>query len=478
MNDTAANEQVIRVSGLLSLLMPQTSGVAIGVKGLDGRYQVVNGAMETLLGKSTEQIVGVTDADLFPPEVAAQLQHSDQQIATGAAAASNEIDLTLQGAPLRCLWLKFPVLNADGSILSIAAVIIDNTRREQMTQMQQSVRSLQQSNQELQKTLVEMDLLASTDRLTGAWNRRRLEEVLGNEMDRLRRYDHPLSLLVIDIDFFKKVNDDHGHGVGDQVLAQMAALIQSALRATDSLTRWGGEEFVVLSPNTTLSTVAQLAERLRQQVAEAEFPVVKTITISLGGAECGREETWEQWFTRADAALYRAKAGGRNQVQLAPETPARIDVGENVAASFISLSWHTAYQCGNSLIDEQHRALFSDSNQLLTAILSGRPKDEVAVLIDILIRDVAQHFEAEEAIFFDAGYPGAREHAAIHHQLTAKAAEMAGRFQDGTLAIGELFQFLASDLVARHMLKADRQFFPFLQDQEHPVKATEAVSRP
>jgi diguanylate cyclase (GGDEF)-like protein/hemerythrin-like metal-binding protein len=453
----------ITPSGLLSLMMPKTSGVGIGIKALDGRYQLANKTMETLFGKSAEQISNMTDTDLFSPKVAAQLQLSDQKIIDGAVAATDELDLSVNGALMKCLWLKFPMMGPDGKILFVGTVMLDISLQEYIAEMRQSLDQLQQSNQELQKTLVELDRLASTDKLTGAWNRRRLEEAILNEMDRLKRYDHPLSMLMIDIDFFKKVNDVHGHAVGDQVLEVLAAEIQSTYRATDSLTRWGGEEFVVLSPNTTLSSSTILAERLRERIAKMDFPVVKHITVSIGVAECMPGEPWEQWFKRADDALYQAKAFGRNQVQIAHETPQRAGIGENVAASFVQLSWHSAYECGNTLIDSEHRGLFGDANNLLAAILSGRPADEVGTVIDTLIRDVLQHFQDEESIFTAAGFPGAAEHAAIHRQLVDKAAILVDRFHAGTLTIGELFQYLAHDVVAKHMLGADREFFPYLK---------------
>lgn len=311
----------------------------------------------------------------------------------------------------------------------------------------------------------ELDHLASTDKLTGSWNRRRLEETVRNEMDRLKRYDHPLCLMVLDIDFFKAVNDRYGHGVGDQVLVELAAQIRSSLRTSDSLTRWGGEEFVVLCPNTTLSTVALLAERLRKKIANANFPGVEHITVSAGVAECMSGETWEQWFQRADEALYRAKSGGRNQVQIAPGTPNRIGVGENVAANFVQLVWYKSYESGNEVIDREHQGLFDDANELLAAILSGRPADVVKTLVDTLTRDVVKHFQDEEAILVAAGYPGVAEHAAIHRKLADDAAMLVGRFHAGTLGIGELFNFLAHDLVAKHMLGADREFFPHLESQ-------------
>ncbi|MFZ2814283.1 MAG: diguanylate cyclase [Rhodoferax sp.] len=350
--------------------------------------------------------------------------------------------------------------------------MLDTARHDNLEAMQKSLENLQHTNQELQKNLVELSRLASTDKLTGAWNRRRLEETLANEMERLKRYDHPLSMLILDIDFFKKVNDVHSHHTGDQVLIQLTNVVQSSLRSTDSLTRWGGEEFVVLCPNTTLSTAAMLAERLRERLAKTVFPNVGQVTVSLGVAECMAAETWEDWFKRADAALYRAKACGRNQVQIAPETPQRGGVGENVAANFVRLSWHVAYECGNPVIDDGHRGLFADANQLLGAVLSARPKEEVATLVDKLVSDVLAHFKQEEAIISAAGYPGSAEHAAIHQTLVDKAVVLVRHFHAGTLAIGELFQFLAHDVVARHMLGADREFFGYLQSRSEPATAS------
>jgi diguanylate cyclase (GGDEF)-like protein/hemerythrin-like metal-binding protein len=466
-----AREHVILASGLVALMVPHTLGAGIAVKGLDGRYCLGNSVMQKLFGKHAQQITGLTDAELFPSEVTRQLEKSDQNIRAGATTSSDSLDFLRNGERVQCLLFKFPVHGPDGQLLFIGVAMLDTARLDNLESMQKSLESLQHTNEELQKNLVELSRLASTDKLTGAWNRRRLEEALVNEMERLRRYDHPLSMLILDIDFFKKINDAHGHHVGDQVLMQLAHVVQSSLRATDSLTRWGGEEFVVLCPNTTLSTVAMLAERLRESLAKTAFPEVGQVTVSLGVAECMAAESWEDWFKRADAALYRAKACGRNQVQIAPETPQRNGVGENVAANFVRLSWHAAYECGNEVIDAGHRGLFADANQLLGAVLSARPKDEVASLVDKLVTDVLEHFKQEEAILSAVGYPGAAEHAAIHQNLVDKAVVLVGHFHAGTLAIGELFQLLAHDVVARHMLGTDRQFFAYLQPSPEPVSA-------
>ena len=324
-------------------------------------------------------------------------------------------------------------------------------------------RQLQQANHGLQLALSELNRLAGTDKLTGAWNRRRLEEAVRSEMDRLARYDHPLSLLVLDADFFKSVNDRYGHGTGDQVLVELASQLRAAQRTSDSLTRWGGEEFIVLCPNTTLSTASRLAERLREKIAKADFPELGHLTVSIGVAECMPDETWEHWFQRADAALYQAKANGRNQVQFAPETPRRGGLGEKADARFLQLVWHKAYECGHEMIDREHQALFGHANDLLVAMLSGRPPDEMGELVDAFIRAVVQHFHNEETIIAAVGYPGAASHADTHRELSTRAVSLTDRFRNGMLEAGELFQFMAHDVVTKHLLGADREFFPYLE---------------
>jgi diguanylate cyclase (GGDEF)-like protein/hemerythrin-like metal-binding protein len=329
-----------------------------------------------------------------------------------------------------------------------------------------AARRLEQDNQGLQLAFDELDRLAGTDKLTGAWNRRWLDEAVPSEMDRLARYDHPLSLLILDADFFKTINDRFGHDAGDQVLVELASQLRSALRASDSLARWGGEEFVVLCPNTTLTTASVLAGRMREKIAKAEFPGAGRLTVSIGVAECLPGETWEQWFQRADTMLFQAKAGGRNQVQISPETPQRSQAGEKIAARFLKLVWQGAYESGHEEIDRDHQALFDRANALLAAMLSGRPLDETSEIVDAFIREVALHFQNEEAIFTTAGYPEAAAHAEIHRELCAEAVGLTDRFRYGLLGASELFQFLAQDIVAKHILGADREFFHYLEARQ------------
>ena len=124
-----------------------------------------------------------------------------------------------------------------------------------------------------------------------------------------------VSLLLLDIDSFKLINDEHGHAAGDAVLTGLSALLAEQLRVSDELGRWGGEEFLLLAPGTTLPAATELAERIRAAVAQAAFPHGRTVTVSIGVAQAGVGETPEQWVARADLALYEAKRAGRNRVR-------------------------------------------------------------------------------------------------------------------------------------------------------------------
>ncbi|WP_263410520.1 GGDEF domain-containing protein [Terriglobus tenax] len=160
--------------------------------------------------------------------------------------------------------------------------------------------------------------IASTDALTGALNRRALEAQAAREMARCRRYGFPLSVIVMDLDHFKSLNDTHGHNAGDAALCMVVRDLQATLRGTDLLCRSGGEEFLILLPHTDHATALHLAERLRKRVAQVAVPVDNKkigITASLGVASwSGAGESWTTIVKRADSALYLAKNSGRNRV--------------------------------------------------------------------------------------------------------------------------------------------------------------------
>lgn len=170
------------------------------------------------------------------------------------------------------------------------------------------------ANRALQMANAELKQLAVMDRLTGIWNRAYFEDAMVAETARVARYGEPLSLVLVDIDHFKSINDTHGHLVGDQVLVRLTQRFCEHLRGVDVLARWGGEEFVILMPHCTASQAWHAAEKLRILVAGAPFPKVGLVTASFGVAELEPNETGASLLKRADDALYAAKVGGRNRV--------------------------------------------------------------------------------------------------------------------------------------------------------------------
>ena len=167
---------------------------------------------------------------------------------------------------------------------------------------------------ELREAHEKLAKLAMTDTLTGVVNRLGLDQAFKAEMAQAEIDQRPLAVILTDIDLFKSVNDSHGHLVGDMLLQEFTAVLRRGVRATDVLGRWGGEEFLILCPQTDLEQALRLAERLRAAVQAHGFSVVGTKTSSFGVAALRAGETTDQLMRRTDDALYRAKREGRNRV--------------------------------------------------------------------------------------------------------------------------------------------------------------------
>ncbi|GHD67229.1 sensor domain-containing diguanylate cyclase [Jeongeupia chitinilytica] len=204
--------------------------------------------------------------------------------------------------------LLWPMLCAGFLALGLALMLLIYLVRTRLLRQQ-----LTQANEELRRQ-------AESDALTGIANRRKFNQDLDAELARGRRYGHRFSVAIIDIDFFKKVNDVHGHPAGDAALVYLADVVSLAIRDTDHFARLGGEEFGLLLPDTGDGGTAQLLERLRATIEEGHLvydELAIPLTISIGFACAGPGESAEDLMRRADEALYAAKQGGRNRVQAA-----------------------------------------------------------------------------------------------------------------------------------------------------------------
>ena len=229
--------------------------------------------------------------------------------------------LTLQSAVRRMgegnLSTRVPPLR--GSELGELTDTINRMAAALQHERENLEKAVTERTKELQEANSRLERLAVTDGLTGVFNHRRLQEQLQAELIRSERHKRPMGVLMVDVDFFKKVNDAMGHPAGDELLRRLAEVLGQDLRATDMIARYGGEEFAVILPETTKSEAMQVAERMRQAVesrvntADTAWPT--KITVSIGVATFPEDgKSSEQVLTAADQAMYVAKRAGRNRV--------------------------------------------------------------------------------------------------------------------------------------------------------------------
>lgn len=313
---------------------------------------------------------------------------------------------------------------------------------------------------EMHNRIVELEKLSSTDRLTGVWNRAHFDKTIAIELSRSVRYHQPVSLVLLDIDRFKQVNDTYGHAVGDEVLREIVKVTRNNIRTSDMLFRWGGEEFAILAPCTTYRSATKLAETLRTQIEQHEIKTAGKITVSLGIAEHVSGESEATWFRRADEAMYAAKNAGRNRFMVDQHGSSDLWAADQ-NTMILRFSWHESYDCGEPTIDQEHRKLFELANALIDAAFKrGLNPGGFDVALNNLLAHVGHHFADEEAILAQHHYAGLEVHAKAHKRLVERALQLRDAAEAGGITIGELVDFLADEVVAQHMLKTDREFYP------------------
>lgn len=225
-------------------------------------------------------------------------------------------------------WEKKVHARSDDEIgeLSIA---FDAMRRnlkqtlDELTDTQVELKHLNQSlekkvserTQELAEKNKELEQLTVTDQLTGLHNRRSLDKHLSNERDRFRRSGRSYGVILMDVDHFKDVNDTYGHQAGDNILQELGDILKTKTRVTDIVGRWGGEEFMIICPDTDQDGIYHLAEKLRKTMESHSFTTIGTKTASFGAVISHSDDTTETIVARADKALYQAKRNGRNRVE-------------------------------------------------------------------------------------------------------------------------------------------------------------------
>ncbi len=188
------------------------------------------------------------------------------------------------------------------------------TLRKEKHKTAEALLQVHHMNQLLEKKNHELALLATTDELTKIWNRKKINDTLARELSLAKRNQYHFGLILIDIDLFKRINDTHGHQIGDEILVTLAQQLRLLARESDLVARWGGEEFLVICPLTSEEDLVQIAERLRQDISQLTFEHIDSLTVSIGIASHRQEEEASALLERADKALYQAKNTGRNRV--------------------------------------------------------------------------------------------------------------------------------------------------------------------
>jgi polar amino acid transport system substrate-binding protein len=197
---------------------------------------------------------------------------------------------------------------AGAAILILIVMLWAHKVKRLHSQISEAYELLEQKNRELER-------LSTVNQLTGLYNRHKTDQELEAEIQRAERYGRPLSVIMFDIDWFKSVNDNYGHPAGDTVLRKIAALLRNRIRSTDIAGRWGGEEFLIICPETEIEGARELAEQIRADIAEFDFSISQSITISAGVATYTVDETIERLIHRVDEYLYAAKHRGKNRVE-------------------------------------------------------------------------------------------------------------------------------------------------------------------
>lgn len=269
---------------------------------LDGSITYVSPSVERVRGLTPAEAAAQSVREASPPESAAVINEYfevlDAAIAAGTELPRFNGELEYyrkDGSILLGETQVIPHVDQDGRVVQILGVTRDISERRQFEE--------------------QLNMLAVTDPLTGVWNRRHGEELFTADLTDAQRHGFPMSLLVLDIDYFKTINDTHGHQVGDRVLIEFCRRLTNDLRATDTLVRWDGDEFVIVLRHCGLAESLLLADRIRSLVSRAPFGEVGQLTVSIGAAELLPSDDLDSWFNRADKAAYRAKSRGRDAVQ-------------------------------------------------------------------------------------------------------------------------------------------------------------------
>lgn len=318
-------EAELRQSEQRHRLLADNASDVIMTLDADGRITYVSPSVQKLRGFTSAEVMQQSMEEILAPEgaafVRAALGRAAIAIQEGVALSGHRGDFRqiCKDGSLVCTEVSTSIMyDPDGKFFGILTVSRDITERKHYErELRLAHDALSTANEALKEVNTQFIQLATTDSLTGLWNRRHIQEYMAGEMALAQRYGQPLSLLLFDIDNFKSINDGYGHHAGDHVMVELSQRLRQNLRLSDQPARWGGDEFVVVAPHCRGVDALALAEKLRALLETQPFSGAGVVTASFGVAELQAHETLEGWLKRADLALYEAKSAGRNLVRLA-----------------------------------------------------------------------------------------------------------------------------------------------------------------
>ncbi len=295
-------EAELRQSEKRYRLLVENAWDVVGTSAVDGTITYISPAVERLRGISAEEIMQQPLDQIFPPQSATSVRKYFHSV---FAAATNGIE----PPPFR---LEYEFYHKDGSIVSAEMQVIPHVDDDgRVLEFLGVTRDIT----ERKKFEAELKRLAVTDPVTGVWNRRHGEELLAADLSAAHADGQSLSLLMLDVDNFKAINDTRGHQAGDRVLIEIGRRLVAVCRDTDMVARWGGEEFVILLHDCALQESLTIAEKIRATIADTPFLDAGWVTASIGVAQADPQDDLRSWVARADKALYEAKRAGRNTVR-------------------------------------------------------------------------------------------------------------------------------------------------------------------
>jgi diguanylate cyclase (GGDEF)-like protein/PAS domain S-box-containing protein len=264
----------------------------------DGYFTYVNSQAKKFTGYSEKELIGKLFTELISPEWRDRVQ---------------SFYLQQRDNLVRNSTLEFPIITRSGDEKWVEQKTTMLIEGDQVTGVQSIVRDITERKR-VEEALREM---ATIDPLTSLYNRRRFSEFLAHEIDRNKRYQTDLSVIMFDIDHFKNINDTYGHEEGDKVLKMFGARMKDIIRESDIIARWGGEEFMILAVNSDVKNAQVIAEKIRADIEAQHFTGAAKFTVSAGVSQIEPDDDAACLIDRADKALYQAKSNGRNQVQVA-----------------------------------------------------------------------------------------------------------------------------------------------------------------